>query len=192
VIRDFFNTPKRTIKLKNSDSDFQILPETKVGALIERFPQLEKTLIEISPKFKQLRNPILRRTIARVASLSQVAAIGKTSLVDMINKLREEAGITEKFASDAEMETGLAEEPEWFSPSMIAVTLDARSMLEEGKQPVQRVLNECKNLKDGEIYELITPFLPAPLIEAAKKQEYLTWSRKDEEDVFKTYFTPKA
>jgi uncharacterized protein (DUF2249 family) len=188
VIRDFFNTPKRIIKLKNSDSDFQIIPETKVGALIDRFPQLEKTLIEISPKFKQLRNPVLRRTIARVASLSQVAAIGKASLVDMINKLREEAGITEKFISDIDVDIIPTEKPDWFSSSRIAVTLDARPMLEEGKQPVQRVLNECKNLKDGEIYELITPFLPAPLIDAARKQEYLTWSRKEEEDVFKTYF----
>jgi hypothetical protein len=171
-------------------TDFQIIPETKVGALIERFPQLEETLMEISPKFKQLRNPILRRTIARVASLSQVAAVGKVSLVDMINRLREEAGVEEKFMSDETMKDALTEKPDWFSSSKITVILDARPMLEEGKQPMQTVLSECKSLKNGEIYKLITPFLPAPLIDAAKKQEYLTWTEKEGEDVFKTYFTP--
>ena len=57
--------------MEKSESNFQISPETKIGSLLDRFPDLEKTLLEMAPEFKKLRNPILRKTIARVTSLRQ-------------------------------------------------------------------------------------------------------------------------
>jgi hypothetical protein len=173
------------------DSDFEIVPETKIGVLLDSYPQLEQVLMEMAPSFKQLRNPVLRKTIARVASLSQVAAIGKVSLTEMINTLRAEAGITETFAADAAADAVSAEQPRWFAEDRIVTSLDARSMLEAGEHPVQRVLSECRDLKSGEIYELITPFLPAPLIEKVEDQGLAAWAREEERGVFRTYFTPK-
>lgn len=183
--------PNRMREMKKPAEDFQIVPETKIGALLERFPQLEKTLMEMAPPFKQLRNPILRKTIARIASLSQAAAVGKVSLTDMINKLRAEAGIQEKFAPDLEEGVLSSEMPSWISESRIVTTLDARPLLEAGEQPVQRVLKECKDLKPGDVYVLITPFLPAPLIENAQKQGFLAWAKEEEKGVFKTYLMRK-
>jgi hypothetical protein len=177
--------------MTNSPEEFQITPETKIGALLDRFPELESTLLEMAPKFKQLRNPILRKTIARVASLSQVAAIGKVSLTDMINSLRAEAGIAEKFAAEVQGDTLSPDPPPWFAESGIVTSLDARPLLEAGGHPVQQVLQECKSLGNGDIYELITPFLPAPLIEAAQKQGLLTWAKEEDKGVFKSYFTPR-
>jgi len=170
--------------------DFQITPETKIGAMLEKFPQLENILIEMAPEFKKLRNPILRKTIAKVASLRQIAALGKISLPEMINRLREEAGLQGNFDVDEAVEIVSKEAPAWFSPSRIVRSFDARPMLESGEQPIQRVFNECRNLKDGEIYELITPFLPAPLIDGAKEKGYLAWAREEGKGVFQTYLTP--
>lgn len=180
--------------MEKTNSDFQITPETKIGVLLERFPQLEKTLIEVFPEFKKLRNPILRRTIARITSLRQAAAVAKVSIAELINKLRDEAGIKEVFSTDeSTMSYANAKEtPAWFSPSDIVQSLDARPMLEKGEQPINKVLAGCKNLKAGDIYELTTPFLPAPLIDAARKQGYLTWSRKERDGVFKTFLAPKT
>jgi hypothetical protein len=179
------------IEMDTAQTDFQIIPETKIGTLLDRFPQLEDTLMGMAPRFKQLRNPVLRKTIARVASLSQVAAIGKVSLVDMINRLREAAGIEEKFAADIDEEVTSSVKPDWFAPDRITVTLDAGPLLEAGEHPIQRILSECRVLKNGEIYELNTPFLPVPLIEKALKQGFQTWSKEDDEGVYHTYFTPR-
>lgn len=172
--------------------DFQITPKTKIGVLLDRFPHLEKTLMAMAPQFKQLRNPILRKTVAKVASLSQVASIGKVSLPEMIDTLREQAGIKEKFVSDTDPDSIAADKPLWFLSSRIVKTLDARPLLESGEHPVSRVFSECKLLKPGEIFELITPFLPSPLMESAKKQGYLVWSKEEEKTVFKTYITPRT
>ena len=150
----------------------------------------EDILIVMAPEFKKLRNPILRKTVARVTSLRQAAALGKVSLPVMITRLREEAGIQGKVDVDEEAEIVSKEEPAWFSPSRIVKSFDARPMLESGEQPMPRVFTDCKDLKDGEIYELITLFLPAPLIDSAKERGYLAWSNEEQKGIFKTYLTP--
>jgi hypothetical protein len=45
----------------------QIGPETTVGALLEAYPELERVLMEMAPAFAKLRNPVVRRTVAKVA-----------------------------------------------------------------------------------------------------------------------------
>ena len=46
-----------------------ITPKTKVLELIETYPELEDVLIEYAPAFKNLKNPVLRRTVAKIATL---------------------------------------------------------------------------------------------------------------------------
>lgn len=178
--------------MKASNSDFKITPDTKIGQLLEEFPQLEEVLMEMTPEFKKLRNPILRKTVARVASLRQAAAVGKVPLSEFINRLRKEAGIQEGFVSNELSGTAAEEKPPWFSASRVIRHLDARPLLEAGEQPISRVFNECKNLTAGEIYELITSFIPVPLIEEAKKRGYLVSIDREGEDKVKTYLTPKS
>ena len=49
--------------------------QTKIADLLTAYPQLEDKLIGISPVFAKLKNPILRRTVARVTSVQQAATI---------------------------------------------------------------------------------------------------------------------
>jgi hypothetical protein len=52
-----------------SEKELSITPSTKVAALLDRFPELEELLIGIAPPFKKLKNPMLRRGVAKVASV---------------------------------------------------------------------------------------------------------------------------
>ena len=44
-------------------------PETKIGPLLDEHPELEAVLVGLSPEFKRLQNPILRKTVARVGGV---------------------------------------------------------------------------------------------------------------------------
>lgn len=177
--------------MDGSNSEFQITPETKIEALLEQLPELEDFLIEMAPEFKRLRNPILRKTVVRVTSLRQAVALGKVSLPEMIKRLREGAGMEGRIDLDDAAEIVSPEEPAWFSPKRIVRSFDARPVLDAGKQPMQRLFTECKDLREGEIYELLTPFLPVPLIERGREKGYLIWATEGSEGVFKTHLTPK-
>ena len=50
-----------------NDNRLEITSQTKVAVLLEHFPELEETLIAMAPPFKKLRNPVLRRSVAKVA-----------------------------------------------------------------------------------------------------------------------------
>ena len=46
----------------------------------------------MSPAFEKLKNPILRKTVAKVATLQQVAVVGGVNIDEMIRVLRRSAG----------------------------------------------------------------------------------------------------
>lgn len=166
-----------------------ITPETKVDALLEKYPQLENVLIEMTPAFAKLRNPVLRKTVAKLATLSQVAQIGNVSLGTLINRLRAEVGITDEVGVIEEEAGDPVTPPEWFDRSLVSKTLDAREMIEAGEHPVQKVMKEIESLEQGKIYELVTPFVPAPLIDMVKGKGFLAWSAEEGTDLVKSYFT---
>ena len=51
--------------------------KTKINDLLNEYPFLIDFLISKSPHFKNLKNPAMRKTVGKVATLSQAAAIGK-------------------------------------------------------------------------------------------------------------------
>ena len=65
-----------------------ITPDSRLGELLERWPVLEEVLLEISPHFKALKNPVLRRTVAKVATLRQVSTVSGVALGVLIERLR--------------------------------------------------------------------------------------------------------
>ncbi len=155
-------------------NDILIKPDMKVSELLEAYPQLEEKLIEIAPVFVKLKNPLLRKTIAKVTTLKQAAIVGKVSIADMINKLRSEVGQgNTDLAAEKNTEGG---KPSWIDESRIKIFYDAREDLEAGVHPVNKVGQETAKLKNGEIYLLVTPFTPAPLIDMIAAKGFLTYS----------------
>ncbi|MBN2634957.1 MAG: DUF1858 domain-containing protein [Prolixibacteraceae bacterium] len=163
-----------------------ITPKTKVLELIETYPKLEDILIEIAPAFKKLKNPVLRKTVAKIATLQQAASIGNVKTETLINRLRKEVG-----QEIVEGETGTNynySKPEWFSETNIKKQLNASEMLAAGEQPVNQVMADLKNLESGSIYMLKAPFLTAPIIDKASSLGMLHWIEKKNEDEFLIYF----
>ena len=182
-------TIKEGKTMENNGTNFTITPDTKLSDLFNHFPELEKILFQIVPEYEKLGNPILRETIIRVTSIRQVAEIGSVPIAEIINRLRSEAGIHVDANGEEETKADRSEQPEWLNDSNIVKKLDARKMLEAGEHPVNQVLSDVKELEKEQIYELITPFLPIPLIDRIKDAGFLAWSKQVTDDLIVTYFT---
>lgn len=165
-----------------------ITPKTKVMDVIENYPQLEATLINYVPAFEKLKNPILRRTVGKVATLQQAAIIGNVPVSELVNFLRKEIGQDDVTIS-TEQNNYIFDTPSWLYSGEIVNELDARQMLANGEHPVAQVLEDLKKLGGTDIYKLTAPFLPAPLIDKAIGLNFSHWIDKENDELFHIYFT---
>jgi len=53
---------------------------------------------------------------------------------------------------------------------------------------VHEVLSAIKKLGDGELLEVIAPFIPAPLLDKSLSMDYQHWLKKESDDKFLIYF----
>lgn len=150
---------------------------TKIGALLEIYPQLEETLLELSPAFAKLRNPVLRRTVAKVASIQQAAKIAGISPAIMVQALRKAAGLEAEEFTEADSNNSEEQEsqPEWFDEQKIATRFDARPVIDAGESPMSEIIRLSKELEEGKILELTAPFKPEPIIDMLRSKGFKVW-----------------
>jgi uncharacterized protein (DUF2249 family) len=82
----------------------------------------------------------------------------------------------------------LQEKPSWFDAASVSDTLDAREMLQAGQHPLAEAIKRTAEMKPGEIFELITPFPPMPLIEKIKDKGFLSYVKTLTDSEVHTYF----
>lgn len=168
-----------------------ISPKTRVGELLDAYSTLEQVLLDMSPVFAKLKNPVLRRTVAKVATLQQAAVIGNMPVEDLVNRLRLATG-QDHLSGPVGEEDYLAQNPPgWFNTEKVLPHFDASVMINKGENPMNEVLSHAKRLSDDQIFELVTPFVPAPIIGILKDRGFQVWSQQLE-GLVKTYiYKPK-
>ena len=169
-----------------------ITPDTKVADLLNEFPQLEELLGHFSPAFAALKNPVLRKTVAKVTSLQQAAKVGGVSIVEMINALREKAGqlpLGDSFCPGREeIHIPFSEKT---PPATITYMLDVRPIIEAGNHPKDQVLDLANKLNQGDCMEFISSFPPTPLIDLLQKKGFSVTMLAPDKSVVRTFVVKK-
>ncbi|EOA56140.1 hypothetical protein M2459_000728 [Parabacteroides sp. PF5-5] len=150
--------------------------QTKIADLLKFYPDLEDTLLELSPAFAKLRNPILRRTVAKVTSIQQAAKIAGISPSVMVQTLRKAAGLATVDSIETYENNQQEPMPEWFDETKITTRFDASPIINAGESPMQEILRLSKELQEGVIMELTAPFRPEPIIDILKSKGFKAWS----------------
>jgi hypothetical protein len=174
-----------------SDHSIKITPDVTVHALLKAYPELEDVLIGIAPPFRKLKNPILRRSIARIATLKHAATVGGVPLDQLIQTLREAVGQQASGESYADQDY-FGDQPEWFASEKIANSLSEADEGAEDEMPLNRVLKAGQSVAPGQIVELTATFVPAPIIEIMQSKSYLAWVCQDDETVRSYFLKPDA
>lgn len=167
----------------------EINEHTKIAQLLKAHPKAMETIISISPRFKKLENPILRKMLASRATIAMAAKIAGVSKEIFYQNLQP-LGFEVAESVDKSTKAQNTEKPEWLkqrSPDEM-LTLDVRILLEEGKDPLKIIMDSLKNLTKGHVFKLINSFEPVPLILLLEKKGYLHYHQEIAENVCRTYF----
>ena len=170
-----------------------ITAKTKLSDLLTTFPQLEEQIIQAAPAFKNLRNPILRSTVGKMATIEKVVQIGGLDLTTFLNLLRRQVGQAELMPPELEIPAidikPVMIEPDWIQgdPQFI---VNGKEILTAGGVPLNRINELLPQLEPGRYLLLETDFEPAPMIDAVKLQKRKYFHKVDPQDAQRhlTYF----
>lgn len=165
--------------------------QTKIAALLKHNPDALESIINLSPDFKKLRNPFLRKLMAGRTSIAMASKIGGCKPEDFFNVLSP-LGFEADDLAECEDEIQLNDKSlkQFVSDIENAhiVNLDVRPMLAEGNDPLKLIQQHIKELKHGQVLKIINTFEPGPLIALLKNQGFNTYVDHISPDLIETYF----
>lgn len=145
------------------------------------------TCLPVTP-LRKLKNPILRKSIAEVASLRQAAAVGRIPVSELVNRLRDVVGQVPLEGDGADSTAEYCyQQPAWFDEGRVVSSIDDRTG-DENTMAVTRVAAAAARLGESELLELVTTFIPAPGIDLMRRKGYQSWTRPESDGVVRTYF----
>lgn len=164
-----------------------ITPDTKIGDFLEAHPELQEALITRVPDFAKLRNPVLRRTVAKLASVDQAARMAGIPTAELVRFLREltgEAGETREGCAAIPTEEP---RPAWAQPGILRATLDAEALLAGGEHPLASTRRTLSKLVPGEALILMSAFRPEPLLDQMRQESLPCWCEQTGVGRFETW-----
>jgi hypothetical protein len=167
------------------DAHSAVLHGTVICQLQNQFPMVIR-LMFYWRKTKHSQNPVLKRTVAKIATLQQAAAICGVKTEELINRLRKEVG-QDSISGEVGSQYNY-QKPEWFTEDKIVKRFNASEMLTAGEHPVNQVIADLNHLEIGKIYELKAPFLTAPLFDKSTSLGLKHWIEQKSDDEFFIYF----
>ena len=168
-------------------SDLVISPETKVGDLLDAFPDAEAALIAIAPKFKLLKNPLLRRTVAKVATLEQAARVADMPVNELVRSLRQALGQDAgEMDAGGDVAAGEGDAPTWIADGAKR-EFDADALLAQGATPVAKVSEALAGMGESDVVLIRSTFQVAPLIDAMRDKGHEVFTRTGGEDAWEAW-----
>lgn len=148
-----------------------ISKEWKVARVLSMYPETLEVFVAISPHFRKLRNPLLRRALAPRVTLEQAAAIGGVRLEALLARLNEAARIgshADGTVPAQETESWLMDQPERLDSEippegLQEIALDVRPIIEGGTDPFKAIMKAVRELGENQMLRLTNSFEPVPL-----------------------------
>ncbi len=177
----------------------------RVAKVLERDERLIEVFASLSPTFERLRNPGMRKVMARLVTVSaaaHMAGIDEQLLVDRLNEALGEGTPDEPEAGPSMIESSdpASEAPsEPSTPPWLAsitaddiIDVDVREDLRQGREPFSRIMAARASVLPGQVLRLRAIFEPVPLYYVLGKQGFEHWTQKLADDDWQVWFYRSA
>lgn len=69
------------------ENEYGITKDSNIGEIVKKYPYIKNFLVNISPKFSKLKNPILFKTMSSMATIEMIAQRGDFETKDLLEKI---------------------------------------------------------------------------------------------------------
>ena len=183
-----------------------IRPSDRVAEVLRNDASLIEAFVAASPVFQGLRNPAIRKTMGRLATIEQaarVAGMDPEVLAERLNRARSggpsqtdrprKTDEREKPSTERDrMPTIHTDAPARLAkiPADQVVDLDVREDLRNGQEPFSRIMAARREVPPGGVLRLRAIFEPVPLYAVMAKQGFDHWTEELAADDWRVWFYP--
>lgn len=174
----------------------------RVATVLARDERLIEVFTSISPTFERLRNPSMRKVMARLVTVEQaarIAGVDTAILLERLNAAIAPGGGGGREGEGDRWESEVKGEREALLPSTLAsipgeliVDLDVRSDLRRGEEPFSKIMAARRTVRPGGVLRLRATFEPVPLYAVLGKQGFEHWTEKFADDDWRVWFYAPA
>lgn len=162
---------------------------TVVADVIAGDPDAVERLANLHSAFRKLRNPILRRTMARLVTLGDAARIAGIPVETVVAVANGEAPPPLDEAAD-NVSTAPEPTPPWVATLDLeaATRLDVRPMFERGEPPLGEIMRAAAKIAEGGTLIVEAPFDPVPLHRTLARKGFISHAEPVAADHWRIYF----
>jgi uncharacterized protein (DUF2249 family) len=169
-----------------------ITAQTRMGTVLDTYPELVDFLAGYHPHFGKLKNRLLRKVMAprvTVADAARMAGIAPERLLDAMRRAVGEAAPPD---APVPAEAGMHATP--MPPALRAFDdahrthLDVRDDIARGEEPFARIMAAVKTLGPRDALVLRAPFEPVPLYDVLGRRGFAHWTERVHDDDWRICF----
>lgn len=172
-----------------------ILLSDRISVVLGRDERMLDVLLAASPTFAHLKNPIMRKTMAKLATVehaARVAGLDAQALLDRLNQALLGDAYT---PTSGVAQAAAVDEPEGPKPDIVAnataeriLDCDVREDLNAGREPLARILGDAVRLPEGHLLKVRAIFEPAPLYSVLGKKGLTHFTERLADDDWVVWF----
>jgi hypothetical protein len=173
--------------------DQRFSAETVVAEAVAADPAVIDRLAAFNPVFTKLRNPVLRKTMARLVTFRDAATLAGVAIDDLLLAVNGgEGGIPVVLPPSGPRSPD--EPPSWVAGAESTATtrLDVRQMLAAGGEPLGEIMRAAARVEPGKAMILDAPFDPAPLRRVLGNKGFAAHPVELAADHWRVYFRREA
>lgn len=177
--------------------------DQSVAAVLKKHPELLDVFTAQSKAFDRLKNPLMRKTFARMANVGQAAGMAGIPVDDLLRALNSALGVSAAdidaalavVSADAGPAAGAAaaagaggggpaadaavqSAPDWVAVAPVVAELDARDMQRRGEDPFFTIMDAARSVDVGQSLTLRNTFKPTPLLGVLGKKGFASWAEQ--------------
>ncbi len=181
-------------------SQLPVRPDQKISTVLKEHPELLDVFVAQSPAFSRLKNPLMRRTFARMVTVSQAAGVAGVPPANLLIALNGAVGVAldpaelavALGAKDAAVSAptpvlgailggappgpvGSDRPPAWLGQAAVVADLDAREMQHRGEDPFFVIQDTARTVLPGQAFRLRNTFQPFPLYGVLGAKGFAYW-----------------
>jgi TusA-related sulfurtransferase len=168
----------------------------RISTVLGRDPRMLEVLLACSPAFGHLRNPLLRKTMAKLATVEHAARVAQIDPQVLLTRLN--AALAGEAVPDAPIRRiDAPDEPT--RPDVLArlspdeiVECDVREDLRAGREPLNRIMAAARTVTDGQALRLRAIFEPVPLYPVLARKGFAHFTERLADDDWCVWFWHSA